>query len=220
MLRKLFRDMSHFPQEPQKYDAPRDFESALKNTGNYARISPYAKVHGALIKSAGGDNSYDFQKGVYENLVIHVIGKNNKITIEPGCNLQGLTLQMIGDNNQISIGKKTTSWQSVLSAQEGTSISIGSDCMISAEVLVVTTDTHSILDEEGVRINPAKDIVIGNHVWLGNSCTILKGIQLGDGSVVGRSSIVTKSFPVGNQVIAGNPAIVRRENITWTRERL
>jgi acetyltransferase-like isoleucine patch superfamily enzyme len=51
----------------------------------------------------------------------------------------------------------------------------------------------------------AKPVKIGENCWLGNSCTILPGVTLGDNVTVGANSVVTKSFP-DNVVIAGIPA--------------
>lgn len=56
-----------------------------------------------------------------------------------------------------------------------------------------------------------KTTKIGSYCWIGNSCTILPGIELGDFTVVGAGSVVTKSFPEGNCIIAGNPAKLIKE---------
>lgn len=53
-----------------------------------------------------------------------------------------------------------------------TSITIGDDCMFSAQTIVRTSDAHSIL-ADGKRINPGKNVVIGDHVWVGYGANIL-----------------------------------------------
>lgn len=55
---------------------------------------------------------------------------------------------------------------------------------------------------------PTKSIVIGNDVWLGANCTILKGVQLGDGCIVAAGSVVPGGFYPAGSIIAGNPAKV------------
>lgn len=52
-----------------------------------------------------------------------------------------------------------------------------------------------------------KECEIGNDVWIGANCTILRGAKIGDGAVVGANSIVTKSVPP-YAIVAGNPAKV------------
>lgn len=92
--------------------------------------------------------------------------------------------------------------------------------MFSYEVEVRTGDSHSIIDKHTKkRLNYAKNIEIGNHVWVGAHTKILKGVIIGDNSIVGLGSIVTKS--VGSSVIvAGMPAKTVREDISWLRERI
>ena len=53
-----------------------------------------------------------------------------------------------------------------------------------------------------------KDVVIGEHCWIGMNCSVLPGVHLGNHTIVGAGSVVTKSFPEGNCVIAGVPAKV------------
>ncbi|WP_254789998.1 acyltransferase, partial [Vibrio cholerae] len=86
-------------------------------------------------------------------------------------------------------------------------------CMFSRNVKLMTSDGHDIL-RDGKRINPAKSIYIGSHVWLADNVTILKGVDIGSGSIIGINSTVTKS--IGQYCIAaGNPARKIKDNISW-----
>ena len=92
--------------------------------------------------------------------------------------------------------------------------------MFSKDINIRTGDGHAIVNKKtGERINPSKDVTIGNHVWIGMRGIFLKGTSIGDNSVVGASSIVTKKIEKSNVAIAGNPAIVVKENIDWKRDR-
>jgi acetyltransferase-like isoleucine patch superfamily enzyme len=53
----------------------------------------------------------------------------------------------------------------------------------------------------------AKDVVIGNNVWIGTDSYICKGVSIGENSVIGAKSVVTKSIPK-NCIAAGIPARV------------
>ena len=66
---------------------------------------------------------------------------------------------------------------------EGTKVNIGSDCIFADRVHIRTTDQHAIYDENRKRINPAKDVYIGNHVWLGKEAIIMKGVRIGNGAI-------------------------------------
>ncbi|MBJ6958659.1 acyltransferase, partial [Vibrio cholerae] len=74
--------------------------------------------------------------------------------------------------------------------ESDTTLIIGSECMFSRNVKLMTSDGHDIL-RDGKRINPAKSIYIGSHVWLADNVTILKGVSIGSGSIVGINSTVT-----------------------------
>jgi acetyltransferase-like isoleucine patch superfamily enzyme len=74
---------------------------------------------------------------------------------------------------------------------EPSAIKIGSDCLWGSGELL-TSDCHSILDlSTKARINPAKDITIGNRVWLGAPVKVLKGATIGNDTVIASGSIVT-----------------------------
>lgn len=152
---------------------------------------------------------------------IYVRGNHNKITIGTFCTLQNVEIWIEDNGNEISIGEHTSfAGATHLSATEGKRITIGKDCMFSAGITVRTGDSHSIVDQNGNRINPAKDVTLGNHVWVGNTVIITKGAAISDNSIVGTGSIVTRRFEESGVVLAGNPAKIIKNNISWDRERL
>lgn len=84
-------------------------------------------------------------------------------------------------------------------------VSIGRDCKIAWDVVIMDTDQHGIGDAEAV----AKPIRIGDRVWVGCRAIILKGVTIGDDAVVAAGAIVTKDVPPG-AVVAGQAARVIR----------
>jgi acetyltransferase-like isoleucine patch superfamily enzyme len=94
-------------------------------------------------------------------------------------------------------------------------VEIGNGSGISWESLVMDTDFHHIADEQGVVFNLPKEIIIGNKVWVGCRCTILKGSIIPSGSIVAANSLVTKKLTGDNCIFGGNPMKVLKENITW-----
>lgn len=42
-----------------------------------------------------------------------------------------------------------------------------------------------------------KDVTIGDNVWIGVSCIIMKGVNIGKDSVIGAGSVVTNDIPDG-----------------------
>ncbi len=96
-------------------------------------------------------------------------------------------------------------------------IKFGDDVLMSWQCLVMDTDFHKIWDGDE-QTNKDKEIVIGNHVWIGCRNTILKGVHIGDGCVVGAGSNVVKSIDATNAVIGGNPAKVLKTGVRWSAE--
>ena len=92
-------------------------------------------------------------------------------------------------------------------------ITIGGDCAISDNVQILDSDFHPIT-ENGKMSTISKPVHIGNHVWIGRSAIILKGVTVGDGAIVGGGSIVTQDIPA-KCLAVGNPARVIKENVEW-----
>ena len=171
----------------------------------------------------GGGNSLHIEAGSsLNNCRIFFKGNANHVHISSGSHLSNVTFWCEGDNNRIEIGRLVTMEGDVeLDACEGKSIIIGDGCMLSHNIAFRTTDSHTIIDVNGKRINPAKDIIIGKHVWIGVDCMFLKGSTIPDNCIVGAKSLVSASLDVReNSLIAGNPARMIKENINWCRELL
>ena len=168
----------------------------------------------------GGGNLLNFKKDVsIRNSIFHINGSNNLVEIHEGAKIKDVTFWMEGDNNKIVIGASTTfHGKCQLAACEGTQIMIGKDCMFSHDIYIRTTDSHSIVDKDGNRTNQAKDISIGNHVWIGMQSLILKGSTIPDNCVVGARSIISSSKEhVSNSILIGNPAKTIKTEINWSR---
>lgn len=112
------------------------------------------------------------------------------------------------DHGSVRIGARTTIYQASLGNTEGGRIEVGEDCLLASEVDVRNGDSHSIVDvAAGARLNPAADVTIGDHVWIGLRVMVLKGSHIGARCVVGAGSIVSGVIPEGS-VAAGSPARV------------
>ena len=70
------------------------------------------------------------------------------------------------------------------------------------------------------KVNPAKDVTIGDRVWIGYGTTILKGSVIESDSIIGTQSVVTgKHIPKGS-IAAGNPIRVLKQGFHWGREKI
>ena len=90
-------------------------------------------------------------------------------------------------------------------------VTLGKRCSIARDVIIRDYDAHHILN---IGHMMAKDILIGDHVWIGTRAIILKGVTIGDGVVVAAGAVVTKDIPA-KSLVAGVPAKVIRQDIEW-----
>lgn len=143
------------------------------------------------------------------------LGDFSKLFIEENCSINGEI--RVGYKSSVYIGKNTTIASNIsITAYEMSEVFIGEDCMFSHNCIVRASDGHYIYDEYGNRINPSKSIKIENHVWFGLNSIVLKGVNVGTGSVIGIGTIVTHDIPASS-VAVGNPAKVVKTGIKWSR---
>ena len=83
------------------------------------------------------------------------------------------------------------------------------------DVLVMDTDEHPLYDMVGNRLNPNRPIVVGNHVWIGCKCVLLKGAEVPDNTVVAAGTLLKSAFEGEGQVIGGNPPAVLKREVRW-----
>lgn len=177
----------------------------------------FSKMHSKIIIK--GDNNTivldDDVKIRYSK--ISVVGDNNYCHLHQNSSLK-YTVLTLRDASNVSIGQGTTIGNVELIAVESTKIFIGEDCMIAAECELRTSDMHPIYSiQSGERINPAQDILIGNHVWLAKRVMVHKGSRIPNHTTVGAGAIVTSGFEEEYTLLAGVPAKKIKEGIVWGR---
>ena len=84
-------------------------------------------------------------------------------------------------------------------------MTIGRDCKIARDVLIMDTDQHPLPGTDLV----VAPVVIEDRVWIGARAIVLKGVQIGHDSVVGAGAIVTRSVPPGSIVVGTAARVIR-----------
>lgn len=187
--------------------------------------------------NASGFNNQITLPSKRRNIHIFINGNNNVIDIPDSCVLTNTRISISGDNCELRVSEKARFLGPVrITIQDGGKLFIGENCglrgvrfdicnnsvtigklvMFSYGILIRNHDSHKIFEKDGIlQLNKPKDIVIGDHVWIAEATTILKGVNIGHDSVIGYGSIVTHDIPQ-NSVAVGIPAkVTNKTPIRW-----
>lgn len=115
-----------------------------------------------------------------------------------------LTVLAAGPNATIHLKKGSGVSSSRLIAFVG--ITVGEESLIGAGCLICDSDMHQLPLNSSAPPRSAA-ITIGNRVFIGAHCIILKGVTIGDDAIIGAGSVVTRDIPAG-AMAAGNPATI------------
>ena len=128
------------------------------------------------------------------------------------------------DEPVLSIGDHTfVGWHVTISV--GRSVSIGRYCLIGANVLIADNDMHPLewqarREHRAVAPERIRPVVIEDDVWIGEGCTILKGVRIGIGAVIGAGSVVTHDVQPYTVVAGQSAAVVKQLERECRDERL
>ena len=200
-------------------------------TGNNNQIDGLCNHKNISINITGDDNYVKIADGIVfankKSAIQITIQGNGHIVDISACKINRL-LQLLlvpggfmprriasGSAINIKSGCTFNGNVSLVAGECDSKILVGSDCLFS-DVVANTTDSHCLYDlESGERINKPKNILIGNHCWLGKDVTLSKGANIADNTIVAQKSLVTHSFTESNIVIGGVPADVIRTQVGW-----
>jgi acetyltransferase-like isoleucine patch superfamily enzyme len=163
------------------------------------------KINGALEIGMGYFGFLHKSDRTLLNICGEMIVKGN-LAIGRGCRFD------IGSNAVAEFGNESyINPFSTLIIMHG--LKIGNDCAISWNCQLLDEDFHQIT-YDGKQDNK-KEILIGNHVWIGCGTHIYKGAIIPDGCVVAANSVVRGAINEKNVLIGGNPAKILKDNICW-----
>lgn len=149
--------------------------------------------------------------------------ESNKEKITLGSNNQICGTLIVTGKGKITIGNNVTVRpHSQISSSN--SIQIGNEVIISNNVTIMDNNSHPISPAFRRRMSlegpegklwsasyaESSPIIIHDNVWICERSVILKGVEIGEGSIVACDSIVTHNVPP-YVIVAGNPAKVVKE---------
>ena len=133
-----------------------------------------------------------------------------------GCKISyGTTLEIL-DNAILNSGYFTVNCNSVIVVAK--KMYLGQDVMIGRNAVLYDSDFHQMLDKKGKTLNPASQVKVGSHVWIGANSTILKGTMIGQNSVRGANAVVNGEVPEKVIFNIKREKFVRNEFEKWDRK--
>ena len=173
----------------------------------HGKVELPEKVERAMVKIGFGDvGHYDRKRsrGIWQ--VSGTVSFGGKASIGHGSKIS------VRGNLCFGADFNMTAESTIVCAKE---IRFGNDCLLSWDILVMDTDEHPLYNKDNERINPDKAIQVGDHVWIGCKCVLLKGAVVPDNTVVAAGTLLTSSFSGEHQVIGGNPPTILKHDIRW-----
>jgi acetyltransferase-like isoleucine patch superfamily enzyme len=220
--------MAKYPQLKTRSSIPRSFYLELIRNCSILRTVWYSfRFRGIVIVGRGSKirvhRSASITLGSKSILAIglaHDSLTGSVLRLRPRANLQVEGRVQIMRSCNIAVGYDAvltigadTFFNDGSSVTCSCSTTIGPRCAVSSGARILDTDVHKILQDDGAH--PYSPVLIGEDCWIGTNAIILKGAELGEGSVVAAGAVVTSKFP-SRSLVAGVPARVVRRNVKWT----
>lgn len=152
-----------------------------------------------------------------------IIGEGVTLVSNAKHNIAGINhpviLATLTDSAIISIGNGSGCSGSVLCAVK--EVSVGKHVALGANCKLYDSDFHPV--QPGKRLNQksivdakSAPIKIADHVWISEGALVLKGVEMGFGSVLSAKSVLTANAkPLS--IYVGNPAVFVREILDDTK---
>lgn len=148
-------------------------------------------------------------KAIYPSVL--KLRTNSKVIVNGSFSIYDNSAIYVNDNATLELGSGYINSRAHISCFD--KISIGDNVVISEGVTIRDSDNHQFANPDYLKTQP---IIIGNNVWVGINVTILKGVEIGDGSVIAAGAVVTNDV-LPKSLVGGVPAEVIKTSVEWIR---
>lgn len=151
---------------------------------------------------------------IYSKHTIIDINKNGKVVFKGDAHIGHGAIISVKANARLNLGENfaISGTTSIICYKN---ISIGDNVQFSWDSLVIDSDAHHIINEDGLSNENTIPIFIGNKVWIGARTTILKGTHVKNNCVIGAASLLNRKYDASNTLIAGCPAKEIKKISNW-----
>lgn len=180
---------------------------ALKDNNMFFGQYPVFKENTKIIFK--GENNIFFCENnvVLENSSIVFSGNNSVVYLSKSKRVYKINLAL--RNNSVFYSGSDNYFNKAMEIiiSEQKNVFLGSDGLFSYNICLRVADPHIVYScKTKQRLNMSKSIYIGDHVWIGQDALILKGTQIGSGSIIGARAVVTGKKIQSNTSWGGVPA--------------
>lgn len=183
--------------------------------GNLLIPAPYCVIQknkGAVIQKKGVTvlgNKNLFPKSKLETRLL--IGKGATLTLGPNTHIGYGANVEIFDHAHLEFKGEGGS-NIGLTVVCGEHIEFGKHTMMGRHVTVRDNNGSHYINRKGYKTS--SPVIVGEKVWLCESCMVMSGVKIGDGAVIGAKSFVIRNVPA-HSMVSGHPAEVVDEDVYW-----
>lgn len=197
--------------------SPDDIEKLEKN-----RITGNPEMNKSQITFKGDNNLLYCEGNVkLDNAKFTFNGNNSIVYLSSAMNSQYSFNLVIYNDSTFFIGREGNMSSPInINIQENQNVIIGAGVTISSGVNIRTADIYPVYDNQTKeRINYAKSVFIGDHVWIGHLAYISRGVNVGSGAIIENNSFVPHNAKIqSNSLVVGNPARIERTGVFYTND--
>lgn len=119
------------------------------------------------------------------------------------CSIGNDSYISVGRHRKIVFGDRCTATASLKLASHcgitfGDKVSIGWNCMF------IDTDFHRLTRVDGKKVKAYGEIKVGNNVWFGNNCTVMKNTVIPDFTTIAAGTMLVGRLDTPEKVVIGN----------------
>jgi acetyltransferase-like isoleucine patch superfamily enzyme len=89
-------------------------------------------------------------------------------------------------------------------------LTIGADFLCAWDVFITDSDWHELIGESNTE-----NTEIGDHVWIGSRCSVLKGSKIGSGCILATGTVTHNATYPERSVVGGIPGKVISKDRDW-----
>lgn len=169
------------------------------------------------LSCQGRGNHLIMGRGAKPPMRLRFNGTGNVLFLGPWSDASRAIFDLTATDGLIFVGAFTrlcANTSLMLRGQTG-AITIGDHCLLGERIIASNSDGHAIYSRETrQRINPERDIAVGDRAFVGHDCRLAKGALIEPDGIVLHSSLVSGTVR-GHCAYGGVPARLVQEGVAW-----